>query len=277
MATEDPTPPVLYEQSWLEDLFGQPLTLLPLTSTDTDLPPNAWYLVQRPHSVKWNKWFHQLQRKNIPFKILHLSDEFGTDIIGCYDLPNCKAIVRTYPRPDLYDAPFPSLVTIPLGYHHRLTPSTHSISQTPFSERPLVWSFHGTKWFDRDTELAAFASFTPNDCRLQPEWNHSTATTKEEYLQSLSQTKYCPILRGNNVETFRLYEALEAGSLPVTSITGSDFLAWIEKELGLSALYGWDNPIKVLQEGRGTDAIQQEVQQRWKAWKERIREQIRGI
>jgi len=94
MATEDPTPPVLYEHAWLEDLFGQPLTLLPLTSTDTDLPPNAWYLVQRPHSVKWNKWFHQLQRKNIPFKILHLSDEFGTDIIGCYDLPNCKAIVR---------------------------------------------------------------------------------------------------------------------------------------------------------------------------------------
>lgn len=274
MATEDPTPPVLYEHAWLEDLFGQPLTLLPLTSTDTDLPPNAWYLVQRPHSVKWNKWFHQLQRKNIPFKILHLSDEFGTDIIGCYDLPNCKAIVRTYPRPDLYDAPFPSLVTIPLGYHHRPTPST---SHIPFSERPLVWSFHGTKWFDREAQLAPLAPFTPNDCRLQPEWNHPTATTKEEYLQSLSQTKYCPILRGNNVETFRLYEALEAGSLPVTTITGGDFLAWIEKELGLSSLYGWENPVNVLQEGRGTDAIQQEVQQRWKAWKERIREQIRAL
>ena len=262
----------LYERTWLEDMFQKKIECRPLVSiVDADLPSDAWYMVQRPHSQKWNKWFHHLQRKNIPFRILHLSDEFVSDMIGCYTLPNCKAVVRNYMRPDLPALPY--VKTIPLGYHHKANPTTYAV----FSERKWVWSFHGTEWFGRREKLEPFQAFQPNDCRFQPSWNHSSGSSESEYLKSLSQSKYCPIMAGNNVETFRLYEALEAGALPVTTITDKEYLDQIEKELGLSSLYGWENPIEVIQLNRGSNEIQTEVRKRWSEWKKRIQSEISSL
>jgi hypothetical protein len=100
-----------------------------------------------------------------------------------------------------------------------------------------MWSFHGTDWFDRKTQLAPLSAVEPHHCQLQPNWGHPTRSSKEEYLADLGNSKFCPILKGQNAETFRLYEALEAGTLPITTITDSTYLAWIEEKLGLSSLY----------------------------------------
>jgi hypothetical protein len=262
----------LYERAWLEDMFQKKIECLPLVSiVDTILPSDAWYMVQRPHSQKWNKWFHHLQRKGIPFRILHLSDEFVSDLIECYALPNCKAVVRNYMRPDVPSVSH--IQTIPLGYHHK----ANQESITPFSERKWVWSFHGTDWFGRKEQLEPFHVFQPNDCRFQPNWNHPSGSTESEYLKALTQSKYCPIMAGNNSETFRLYEALEAGTLPVTTIKDKEYLESIEKEIGLSKLYGWEDPVNVIRSNRGSDEIQKEVRRRWSEWKKRIQSHIIGL
>jgi hypothetical protein len=84
-------------------------------------------------------------------------------------------------------------------------------------------------------------------------------------------------MAGNNTETFRLYEALEAGTLPVTTIKDKEYLDWIEKEMGLSALYHWNDPMKVFTENLGSDNIQQEVRRRWSEWKKIIQAAIRPL
>jgi GR25 family glycosyltransferase involved in LPS biosynthesis len=271
MVESEDAPLELYERVWLEDMFQKKIECRPLVSiTDaTDLPHDAWYMVQRPHSQKWNKWFHHLQRKGTPFRILHLSDEFVSDMIGCYTLPCCKAVVRNYIRPDT--PLLPHIKTIPLGYHHKAS------TVTPFSNRKWVWSFHGTDWFGRREQVEPFRIFQPNDCRFQATWNDPSGSNQQEYLSSLSDSKYCPIMAGNNQETFRLYEALEAGTLPVTTIKDKEYLEWIEKEMGLSALYHWNDPMKVWTENLGSDAIQQKVRQRWLEWKKRIQTAIQPL
>jgi hypothetical protein len=122
-----------------------------------------------------------------------------------------------------------------------------------------------------------FRIFQPNDCRFQATWNDPSGSNQQEYLSSLSDSKYCPIMAGNNQETFRLYEALEAGTLPVTTIKDKEYLEWIEKEMGLSALYHWNDPMKVWTENLGSDAIQQKVRQRWLEWKKRIQTAIQPL
>ena len=259
----------LYETPWLEDLCGTSIEWKPLTSPD-DMPSvKSWYLVQRPHASRWAEWFQHLQQKGIPYCILHLSDEFATDPIDYYFHPQCKKVIRNYPRADLAMND-PRIHVIPLGYHNK---PTLKQSETLFSQRKWLWSFHGTDWFNRKEELAPLAHLQPNDCRLQPTWNHPTASSETEYMESLTQSKFCPILRGNNVETFRFYEALEAGTLPVTTITDRVFLDTVEKELGLSSLYSWTEPEKVINEvtAEKGDLIQKEIQARWNTWKERLR------
>ena len=95
-------------------------------------------------------------------------------------------------------------------------------------------------------------------------------TPKEEYLSILGNSKFCPILRGNHAETFRLYEALEAGALPITTITDRDYLGWIEEHMGLSSLYPWTQPLLALQQG-SSESIRQVVCERWASWKKAIR------
>lgn len=263
----------LYERVWLEDMFKAKIVCKPLvTIEEIDFPQNAWYMMQRPHSQKWNKWFHHLQRKGIQFNILHLSDEYLNDMIGCYSLPNCKWVVRNYHRPDT--SFMLNVITIPLGYHHK-QPSEESIT-LPFSKRKWIWSFHGTDWFNRREQLETFQSIYPNECRLQANWNDPNGSTSSEYLTALLDSRFCPILRGNNVETFRFYEALEAGAVPVTMIADKDYMDFINKELNLFSLYEWDCPKKMMMRmtvEKG-DHIQSEIQSRWSEWKSRIRLQL---
>jgi hypothetical protein len=264
-------PSDIYEHGWLQDLFQTSIVFTPRPALE-DAPADAWYLVQRPHGPQWSEWFGALEEIGLSYRILHLSDEFGADPITDYTRPHCRAVIRNYPRPDLPKEPH--LHVIPLGYHRRpLKEATQTCE--PFSKRPLLWSFHGTDWFGRKEELAPFFRMEPNECRLQPSWNHPMGSTKSEYLESLMRSKFCPVLRGNNVETFRFYEALESETLPVTTITDRVFLDTVEKELGLSTLYPWTEPEKAMKDQeRDYDTIQKEVSQRWKQWKERLQEEM---
>jgi len=178
----------------------------------------------------------------------------------------CKTVIRNYPR---YDRVWPSHVhVIPLGYHVR---ATHGTPIKSWNERELAWSFHGTDWFDRSTQLGVFTKFVPYSCHLQPNWNHPTATKEKPYVSLLGNSKYCPILKGQHSETFRLYEALEAGTLPITTMTDKAYLKWVEDNLHLSQWYDWTNPEMMLGELMGSETIRAAVYQQWRDWKARIR------
>lgn len=248
--------PVLYEQKWLEDMFCRPIQYIKYEGT---LPEHAWCLLQRPFIQEWTTI---LATQTTPFHILHLSDEFGTDDITCYNLSMCTKVVRNYLRP----IDNKKVTVIPLGYHHK------SDSVKPIQDRKLVWSFHGTDWFDRGMLLKQFIDYTPHHCRLQPQWNDPGQTKQTAYLQDLGNSKFCPVLRGNHAETFRLYEALEAGTLPI-AMEANEYTRWIDKHLRLSELYDWTNPNTMgLLIG---EEVQKEVVKRWGQWKEKVMDSIR--
>jgi hypothetical protein len=178
-----------------------------------------------------------------------------------YMNPLCKGVIRNYTRADVPE--LPHILTIPLGYHYRYSGSVKSME-----DRKWTWSFHGTDWHDRSQQLAAFQTYHPYSCRLQPDWNHPSGTKEDEYLEALGNSQFCPILKGNNMETFRLYEALEAGTLPLFGPRiSSDFLAFIQKHIDVSAWYDWcdiesmnlSNEIKI--------KAQADMMAQWTRWK----------
>jgi len=211
----------LYEKAWFHEIFGS--------------IPNSWFVIQRPIDITH---FQLLDSKGICFNIIHLSDEFCKDDISFYHLPTCKKVIRNYIRPDL-----PShCITIPLGFHFKPT------QNKSFADRELVWSFHGTDWFQRKEKLE-YLSDLPHNCHLTPNWNHSTMTNEYTYLLTLENSKFCPILRGNNVETFRMYECLEAGSIPIYVRSEGDELYWeFISILELINIETWEKAKEVIQD-----------------------------
>ena len=261
------TPYQLYEETWLKDMFQRPIEFIPLENVS--LGYDSWFIVQRPHLDKLLPIFQQLEENQIPFHVIHVSDEFGTDDLSFYSMSMCKSVLRNYLRPDFKG--LPHVHTIPLGYHHKPT------SVKTFDERELVWSFHGTDWFDRSKQLVEFTSFVPYSCNLQPHWNHPTATKEKTYLNLLGNSKFCPILKGQHSETFRLYEALEAGTLPLTTLTDPAYLEWIDSNLNLSGLYDWTNPTAVLSGPSLSEDVHVEVIKRWATWKKKVQDICQSI
>lgn len=250
-----------YEHRWLNEILPRSIEFSPI-GDEMEIGHHMWFLVQRPHVSRMIHLFQQLEANQIPFKVLHVSDEFGTDDVSFYSYSMCKAVIRNYMREEIRS--MKNVVTIPLGYHHCVQ------SGKTWDERELVWSFHGTDWFERSAQLRAFVPFVPHSCHLQPSWNHPTATKEKQYGALMGNSKFCPILRGQHPETFRLYEALEAGCLPVTTITEPWYLTWIEDHLGLSSLYDWTHPSTVLGTVVGEE-IRLEVGRRWATWKQKVK------
>jgi hypothetical protein len=213
-------------------MFQCPIEFIPLENVS--LGHNTWFIAQRPHLDKLLTIFQQLETNQIPFHIVHLSDEFGTDDLSFYSMSMCKSVLRNYIRPDFNG--LPHVHTIPLGYHHKPT------SIKSFDERELIWSFHGTDWFERSKQLERFTAFVPYSCNLQPHWNHPTATKEKTYLTLLGNSKFCPILKGQHAETFRLYEALECGCIPilVNDQQSSAYYSYITQYIPLLNLTSWE-------------------------------------
>ena len=257
----------LYEDSWISEILGNYL-LKPL-SDYKDIGPNSWFLVQRPYVDKLNLLFKQFSQNNIDFRVLHLSDEFGKDNIEFYNYSNCKAVIRNYLRGDCPN--LKHIITIPLGFHYK------GNNNKLFSERELIWSFHGTNWFNRKLDLALLDSLLPHKCHFTNEWNSPEMTVKETYLSDLENSKFCPVPRGNNLETFRLYEALECGTIPIYVHNMGDDTFWelISSKLNLIYLDSWEKAsefIKVLLD-RPADAEKYRIKlvENWNNWKKEIK------
>jgi hypothetical protein len=233
------------------------------------VPDNSWFIVQRPHLDTLTNYFTFLQQNNISFKALHLSDEFSKDSIDFYKYSNCKAVIRNYTR---FDVPhLPHIITIPLGYHYR------GSELKTFDERKLIWSFHGTNWFNRQQLLENIYSLMPHHCHFVESWDDPKKTKEGTYLGTLANSKFCPILRGNNVETFRIYEALELGVIPiyVRSEMSDDYWNVIERKLDIMYLPTWDKAVEfmklLLDKPDFAEKYRLKVIQRWEVWKNEIK------
>ena len=204
------TDTTLYEGHWLQELFGQTTFSLESVSSDTSLNPNddLVLFVQRPHWSKQLEWAKNLVRQGLTFKIIHCSDEFTLDPVDIYSLPGVKGVIRFYKR-EGYSS---NTLTIPLGYHWSNKEKTDSIL---LENRLYSWSFVGTNWKERSSQLEPLKTIDQHFLRFFPDWNDPGQLTKEQYIELLQNTVFAACPEGNNVETYRIYEALECGCIPV--------------------------------------------------------------
>lgn len=232
----------LYEKKWLEELFENP-DMIEVKQVDyntrfeNEVPI---FIVMRPHTQEYMNLFTMYESNNIPFKVIHLSDEFCNDSIDFYYFSNCKKVLRNYVREGL-----PSNVTvIPLGYHttfkNGIEKPYERTPQLPF--RKYAWSFFGTNWNHRDAILEPLKNIGEYRCELYNSWNDAKQLGDKEYLSMCLNTWIVPCIGGNNPETYRFYEALECGCVPiiVEDDNNKDYIKFITEYIPIMPLKSWD-------------------------------------
>ena len=247
VSPHNPTMSQVFEREWLSSLFGGGLdfvnTSLPLDHTPLNNCPI--FFVQRPHLDIYNALFKRYERVGKPFAVLHLSDEFCTDNIDFYGFSQCKGVVRNYNRTDIPVNAKDKVLVLPLGYYkHAESPITTpwiDTPSTPFREK--VWTFYGTSWKGREESMTPLKQIQPHDYKFFKDWLDAKQLGTIEYVGSLLNSIFVPCPGGQHPETFRFWEAIEHGAIPIYVRSPGDepFIQMIDGNLSIINLPSWNH------------------------------------
>ena len=252
----------LMEEGWLKSLMPN-IQYVPFVSAK-ELPQNAWLLVARPNIGFWLEVGKELEALDRPFRVIHLSDEDCLDELALYQNRMCQKVVRNYVRSNLDS----KVSVIPLGF----ATSKGDVGK-PYKQRTLEWSFHGSKGLSREGLLAPLKAFEPYECRFIPQFMDKSATPFQDYQVLLANSKIVPVPSGMNPETFRLYEALEHGCIPLYVRCEGDtlFWNWLRIHLSLMEVKTWAQGAKVLELFRSSPEKAEQYRmgllKQWTEWK----------
>jgi GR25 family glycosyltransferase involved in LPS biosynthesis len=261
-----------YEFAWIKQIFSfMPFEIELVSEPPTDIPI---VVVQKPvDSTVLKGW----SDAGIEFYVLHMSDEFCSDPIDFYQLPGCKGVIRNYWRGDLG----PKVVTIPLGFHWAIPngePHIHT-PRPPFRE--LAWSFVGTGWLGRREKLAPLTKVGEHKVVFMDDWNSPNMLGREECLSIMLNSWCIPCPSGHNGETFRFYEALEAGAVPIVVKEGGDFLKFVSSYFQIMVANNWEHAAQLVytlkQQPEVYEKYRNGVLAGWESMKAKAKEDVRRI
>jgi hypothetical protein len=272
----------LHECRWLLDIFGNP-SIFPIERIHPTAPPPSdcpVVILQKPYMETLHDMLERWDSFGAKFYVLHLSDEHMSDSLETYELDGCQKVLRFYQRPD---APCPEKVTtIPLGYHWTLHEGPkNSLTLTPrLPFRTLTWSFTGTDWNGRKALLEPLSRVMPSAAVFQENWNDPASVPKDQYISTLLDTVFVPCPDGMNAETFRFYEALECGCIPLLVKTEKNaaWIDWITENIQVLPVDNWSDAASLMDDLMGSkpmlEAYREKVLTSWMNWKLKLREEV---
>ena len=252
--------------TWIEELFIQKAR----PGDGTLLPGKLPVFVCSGYELDAKiSFFRNLDKANLPFVLVHTSDESYDNNLSVYEFKMCLAVFRNYFRfrgglrsalrlfagslthraisrydvnpwrrtlyKILYDIrdrypsaaihqSFPRLPAgkvypLPLGYLDTIAAYMHADKERrlPVDQRPFKWSFTGdTSKRDRTLMVNLFNQHYKGLLHCNSSWQDSRQISHQDYWNSLCQSVFIPCPMGYiNLETARVYEALEAGAIPL--------------------------------------------------------------
>ena len=212
-------------------------------SANDNLGPNTTVVLIKPLWEEQLEWLATLRKKQT-FKIIHLSDEFTSDPTHFYAWPEVTGVLRFYTRTDI--PVDPKILTVPLGYHMQFPGNRDvphmSTPELPFRE--LTWSFAGTDWQGRRQDMQILDAIQPRHLTWYSDWNDPKQMKSDEYISLLLNSIFVPCPKGQNTETYRFYEALDCGCIPLCV----DIPPSMEGKLPLLKLESWGHAAALMQQ-----------------------------
>jgi hypothetical protein len=205
-----------WESTWIMELLGSiPYKIENLRSMN-QIVPNA--LVVFNHNIPYTQYLSQYEINNIPFSLIHLSDEYINDLIHVYNFKMCKSILRNCYRKECEN----KVIHFPLGYKYNLWENTdNKIAFTKTcNNREYDWSFAGGMRDNRKETIDIFKTNILNHKVIIETGNSFnnplTGLNTTCYRELMLNSKFVLCPEGNaSVDCFRVYESLECGAIPI--------------------------------------------------------------
>ena len=222
------------------------------------------------HMISTKESFYfDLSNKVKKIFLIHLGDEGGAekkDLV--YSL--CEHIWRTFSLPMFKN--FKNVTSIPIGY--KCDPIKDNIN---ILKRNYKWSFlgttHGSSRYDL---LDKHKNIMPNFINLTEDFSGKKSMDTNDYYKILNNSIFAPIPHGYfHPETYRLYEALEAGCIPIIENPFQFFDNFLPNNPLLS-VNSWEDSStiikKYLENKKDIEILRNKINDWWTQHKENLKE-----
>jgi hypothetical protein len=146
--------------------------------------------------------------------VIHMSDEWFGHPKDFY--ADAAVVFRNHFHPNLVDGKH--VRYLPLGYSSNMP---RPAKLKPVTERAHLWSFSGELKQRRNQMLDAARAVGPGFEWLTTQWDDKAALGRQDYADVLAESTFVMCPAGNiTPDTFRFYEALEFGAIPVVEDSG---------------------------------------------------------
>ena len=222
------------------------------------------------HMISTKESFYfDLRNKVKKIFLIHLGDEGGAekkDLV--YSL--CEHIWRTFSLPMFKN--FKNVTSIPIGY--KCDPKKDKIN---ILKRNYKWSFlgttHGSSRYDL---LNKHKNIMPNFINLTEDFSGKKSMDTNNYYKILNNSIFAPIPHGYfHPETYRLYEALEAGCIPIIENPFQFFDNFLPNN-PLPSVNSWEDSStiikKYLENKKDIEILGNKINDWWTQHKENLKE-----
>jgi hypothetical protein len=208
----------LWELDWLRYLFSDVQQHIEIEPNPTKIKTNENTVLICNHAIPYRCVLDELRSKGKQYVIVLLSDENLRDPCEWLHDPHCLGLMRNYVHPGQLH--HPKVKVFGLGYKRGFCEHLEGNRV-----RNLRWSFAGTPHGDRQRMLNLFEDIKPNRSYSCSGFNAKDGLDTAEYVRLLERSQYvlCPPGQ-DSMDSFRLYEALEAGCVPLTINNSSQFI-----------------------------------------------------
>lgn len=252
---------------WILNLLSK-LEIEIINDTQNLNENDSLIIVDHMISTKESFYF-DLSNKVKKIFLIHLGDEGGAEKKDLV-YPLCEHIWRTFSLPMFKN--FKNVTSIPIGY--KCDPIKDNIN---ILKRNYKWSFlgttHGSSRYDL---LDKHKNIMPNFINLTEDFSGKKSMDTNDYYKILNNSIFAPIPHGYfHPETYRLYEALEAGCIPIIENPFQFFDNFLPNNPLLS-VNSWEDSStiikKYLENKKDIEILRNKINDWWTQHKENLKE-----
>lgn len=231
-------------------------------------------------SKKVFDYIEQYKQRKLKFIIIHLSDEFYATDTSFYKF--APLVIRNYWHKKYKN--LSNVVFFPLGYRKEFCPSEPPAgSLNNANHRKYLWSFAGqvTK-STRQEMIKNMLKIKKGFTHIIDSFGSNASLGPVEYRNLLLQTTFVPCPRGwSNFESYRVYEALECGAIPIVEKEfTNDYFANLLGKYPFPALQKWHEVEKLISFYANNPMLLENLQMNcyrwWMQYKVRLYQELRS-
>lgn len=213
----DPYSSSIWEYDWISSVLSD-FNVTHIVDTDYKICVDNAIIVspgkRRAEYRNLETYVKSFREQGLKVGFIHLGDEWLRDPINFYK--HVDFIFRNYYRSEAHK--LGNCFYFPLGYK---TGFCKELVFRDLNDRQYSWSFAGHAKGSR-YKMLDYAHKIPGGLYHRTQmFNDPQGLSTKSYAELLNQTKFALCPRGNfSVDTFRFYEALEAGTIPIVEDRG---------------------------------------------------------